>query len=64
MQPQGSLVGGRMTPNKDRQAAFRARQLEKLVRRGRALQAILVELEGKDKPLSIKLRQIAEEGLR
>lgn len=53
-----------MTPDKDRQAAYRTRQSEKLARRTAALETIVTQLRDNDKPLGVRLRTIAEEALR
>jgi len=62
-----------MNPNAAKQAAYRARQSQKLAEllagsikletREAALRAILAALDGNDKPLAVKLRAIATEGL-
>lgn len=51
-------------PNAKAQAAYRARQAERLTRRGAALTEIVTTLDGNDKPLAVKIRGIAEEGLK
>ncbi len=49
--------------NAKHQAAYRARQSDKLARRTAALQTILTRLDGNTKPLAAELRKIAEDAL-
>jgi len=50
--------------NPKHQAAFRARRAERFARMETKLREIVKELDGNEKPLAIKLRALAEEGLR
>ena len=52
-----------MTPNATRQAQHRARRSERLARMTLALTEIVAALDGNEKALSVKIRQIAEAAL-
>jgi len=52
------------TTNAERQAAHRARRNAQFDKRTATLQQILTMLDGNQKPMAVKLRAVAEEGLR
>jgi len=50
--------------NAEHQAAYRARRNAQFDKRTATLQQILTMLDGNQKPMAVKLRSVAEEGLR
>ena len=50
--------------NAEHQAAYRARRAAQFDKRTATLQQILIMLDGNQKPMAVKLRAVAEEGLR
>lgn len=52
-----------MTPNNERQKAWRNRRADRLARQQSVIERAHAMLDGNDKPLAVKLRAVLDEGL-